>query len=1045
MATGTGLPYPKNDALLQPLQAMDGNAISSAADWARIADAGQRIAQTGISMHERDAQARHVGYLADQEIEISRKRIEMRDQFDGDPAGFDKAWMSYSEGKLSQSESWAVPHVKRRLGQEGNGAYGALLGDRRQKDHALDVGRIKALAQQSGDEVIGSAMAGSLNTEEGQARLTKLSAVYETAINAGLMTREEADLKMVDITSRAGAETVVKTIGDTYRENRSKGIDAGPLALEEAEQSLLRNQDERLKGLSEEQRYAYYHKATAEIRALESERRKDLSLARQAKTEAEAALTKGVRVSQDTVDEIVTQLDAAGGQAESARLRASVARHDQLSAYGRQPLAAQVQQYKAMSASVGANFAPDVASAINSAAAEAGVSPDLLRRYAQVESGGKADVVTGSYKGLFQLSDAEFAKHGGGDIFNPADNARAAARKISADAQAFKAQHGRDPSTLDLYMVHQQGAGGYAAHLANPSAPAWQNMAGTGEGRQRGEAWAKQAIWGNLPDSAKRRFGSVENVTSSDFVAVWQNRLGQGGAIEFGPGVDLKLATGQRKVLNEEAKEQWKKVSTGLDQGSRPDTQSIQTVIQAATLAGDHDLLEEIGSRIDRYDAGRLAARAPLSAQQGTVAEMHAKGSFEGLTPGQAAWLKDLEKTVAATEEKLDHDPIALAAERFPERYKMPEPFNLGDRDATRIALTGRAEMARFVGENYGRSNLPALSRADRTQFAGAIAGPDAKQAANALDALALLPDDNFAATLATDEIKTAIGGATRSADPAKFSAAMMSLDRMWARAPQEIARIFGEDTVKLVQDWQAKLRYHSGDQLSEILRKSDDPQVQKQHKDLETEARHILHKSRDGIRVRNIDTLLGDLDPGWFERAPRAPLDERTRDSAMADYESLFVERYASTRDKNQAHKQAIERMKLYWSKSEVNGGRLTLHAPETAYPADGRGSHEWMRTQLQADLTAKLGTVPDEWSVVADRNTETERAGGQMPSYQLVYKNKKGEVDVVRGPDNRPLRYRWDATEMQTKARDVFAQQRSRIFGAKDTAIDSSSVGVP
>lgn len=186
-------------------------------------------------------------------------------------------------------------------------------------------------------------------------------------------------------------------------------------------------------------------------------------------------------------------------------------------------------------------FSPDVDKAIVEASRATGVDENALRVYAKIESGGKPGDQTGSYKGLFQLSDSEFARHGSGNIFDARDNAIAAANKLKAEAASFKAKTGRDPTPADLYMVHQQGEAGYAAHLANPDAPAWQNMASTGEGRQKGDAWARAAIWGNVPDQMKAKFGSVDNITSRDFVQMWTDRVNS-GKFGDGPVVDPKFA-----------------------------------------------------------------------------------------------------------------------------------------------------------------------------------------------------------------------------------------------------------------------------------------------------------------------------------------------------------------------------------------------------------------------------------------------------------------------------------------------------------------------
>ena len=175
-------------------------------------------------------------------------------------------------------------------------------------------------------------------------------------------------------------------------------------------------------------------------------------------------------------------------------------------------------------------MADDVSSAIQQAAERYGLDPAMLTQFGRIESGLDPSARTGSYRGLFQLGPDEWRQYGSGDINDPYANANAAASKISSESAAFKQQYGRDPTPTDLYMIHQQGAGGYGAHLNAPNAPAWQNMASTAEGQRKGEGWAKQAIWGNIPDSLKPQFGSVDNVTSQNLIDIYHGKLtGQPG------------------------------------------------------------------------------------------------------------------------------------------------------------------------------------------------------------------------------------------------------------------------------------------------------------------------------------------------------------------------------------------------------------------------------------------------------------------------------------------------------------------------------------
>lgn len=184
--------------------------------------------------------------------------------------------------------------------------------------------------------------------------------------------------------------------------------------------------------------------------------------------------------------------------------------------------------------------------AINQAASLTGVDPRVLTTFARIESGGNPATRTGSYKGLFQLSNDEFAKAGGkGDIFDPNSNAQAAAIKLQREHQQFSKILGREATPSELYMVHQQGIGGATNHMRFPDRPAWLNMAATGEGKHKGAGWAKQAIWGNIPNDMKRQFGRVENVTSKAFTDMWNQkfqRLGGGDRLMAGAGGNAQAA-----------------------------------------------------------------------------------------------------------------------------------------------------------------------------------------------------------------------------------------------------------------------------------------------------------------------------------------------------------------------------------------------------------------------------------------------------------------------------------------------------------------------
>jgi predicted GIY-YIG superfamily endonuclease len=162
---------------------------------------------------------------------------------------------------------------------------------------------------------------------------------------------------------------------------------------------------------------------------------------------------------------------------------------------------------------------------IRQAASLYGLDLAMMMSIAKVESDFNPRVRTGSYKGLFQLSDYEFNKYGDGSIWDARDNARAAAHMFLVQAEKFRWALGHYPDYAERYMVHQQGIQGAIEHYTHPERVAWQSMCATDEGVLKGEQWCKKCIWGNLLPQWKDAFGSVDKISSGDFVNLWTARI----------------------------------------------------------------------------------------------------------------------------------------------------------------------------------------------------------------------------------------------------------------------------------------------------------------------------------------------------------------------------------------------------------------------------------------------------------------------------------------------------------------------------------------
>ncbi|MGR3571175.1 transglycosylase SLT domain-containing protein [Brevirhabdus sp.] len=120
------------------------------------------------------------------------------------------------------------------------------------------------------------------------------------------------------------------------------------------------------------------------------------------------------------------------------------------------------------------NAPPAVRDAIVAAAQRHGVDPGAMLTIAGIESSfnPKAKNPKSSAGGVFQFIDETAAAYGLKDRYDPVQAADAAARLARDNTAALRKVLGRDPTAGELYLAHQQGAGGASKLLASPNARA---------------------------------------------------------------------------------------------------------------------------------------------------------------------------------------------------------------------------------------------------------------------------------------------------------------------------------------------------------------------------------------------------------------------------------------------------------------------------------------------------------------------------------------------------------------------------------------------
>jgi hypothetical protein len=126
----------------------------------------------------------------------------------------------------------------------------------------------------------------------------------------------------------------------------------------------------------------------------------------------------------------------------------------------------------------------------------AGVDPKKMLTLAAIESNGRADAHNPSgATGLFQFMPMNFKSYGleNGKAYNPVLNTRAAIKMVQQNARYLE-KNGFEPNVGNLYLAHQQGAGG-AVKLLSGGSVGRQAAAQNGgvNGKELANLWTSKA------------------------------------------------------------------------------------------------------------------------------------------------------------------------------------------------------------------------------------------------------------------------------------------------------------------------------------------------------------------------------------------------------------------------------------------------------------------------------------------------------------------------------------------------------------------------
>jgi hypothetical protein len=657
------------------------------------------------------------GTIAQHSNVISSEMNDLHQQNPTDPAAFNAA-----------ADAWKTQY----LSQHGGGEVGQAISqqaDQLQTQHSNSITNTAgtndlkqqnsslSAAQESARNDVSTMLRGGANLSDPavQARISAYDATTEARAANPLFgySKEQAQLDRDTFHSEAAASRFLYQNDQIYKD---QGPNGGAKAALANAQDILSNPAYKL---SESERDQYYHKAVGEIRANEAIRKQDIGDARAAERELSLTSASGGRVDSNDVEQVAGAYRAAGSPGDAARVYSSFIRKPLNDDFGRQPLATQTQQLTALQGAnaaaqahaffISKGYTPEQSAGIvGNLVHESGVNPNS---YTPNDAG------TGPSAGIAQFHAERLTA------------LKAYAASVGKPANDFQTQLG----FIDKELHTTES--GTLAKLQGAKTP--EQAAAAFIDYERPSGWSPQNPAGGMGYQSRINLArSVYNGKPAD--------------MSMGPAGTAWLAANRANEVDDAATKQWKAVMAdyGKDQ-TRPSLQTVNDVVNAARTTRNAALLDTISHDTERMDLSGQFSNMSLPDQHAQLTSMKSAGERGELQPGVAATMKDLQSRSDAITKGLNENPIATAADNFPNKIKPQPPLDFSTDQSLAAGLGARGKVAQFAAQNWQTPPLSALDKADVEQVQGMLANPDPTVKGRVFNALSTLPEDVRNATLA--------------------------------------------------------------------------------------------------------------------------------------------------------------------------------------------------------------------------------------------------------------------------------------------------------
>lgn len=287
-----------------------------------------------------------------------------------------------------------------------------------------------------------------------------------------------------------------------------------------------------------------------------------------------------------------------------------------------------------------------------------------------------------------------------------------------------------------------------------------------------------------------------------------------------------------------------------------------------------------------------------------------------------------------------------------------------------------------------------------------------------------------FVPSTMVDAIRTAL----HSGDPVALATAM----EFAGQVSREFPAIFGstdggKEVMDSLSDYRFYSRYSSAEDAALSMVAADLPENVERREQL---APLVAEKSK-ALAPTDIESHFSDL--GVDVTVPQ----DEAGAAIMAEYKSLFEKGFVATGNVELAKQRALSAISRVYGPSGIDGSDTLMRYPPTSFYPARDGTHDWMRDQLERDVTAfatgkdmgsdeetrnwfgsvKSGFVgADRIRLVSDSMTQDDVAsGGRAPSYSVQFLDDDGVWQLVPG------RYRFDVPSQFSVDQKAFEKLRA------------------